>query len=119
MDKPKKYELIQSNKKTLSGKNLFQIKALIDFSIFKKGELGGYVESEKNLDQSGNAWVSGDAMVYGDAWVYGDARVYGNARVSFRLCSRFSFSKKEELDLWLKKEKEFEEEVKKISKGDQ
>ena len=47
------------------------------------GQLGGFVESEKNLDQSlsGNAWVSGDAQVYGNAWVYGDAEVYGNAWV--------------------------------------
>jgi hypothetical protein len=78
------------------GVKLFRIKALKAFSSVEKGELGGFVESEKNLDVSGNAWVSGDAWVYGnarvcgDAWVYGNARVcgdawvYGNARVSGR-----------------------------------
>ena len=69
------------------GKKLFRIKALISFGSVEVGELGGYVEKEDNLAQTGNAWVYGDARVYGnarvygDAWVYGDARVYGNARV--------------------------------------
>ena len=40
------------------------------------------MESEKNIDQSGDAWVSGDAQVYGDARVYGAAWVFGDARVS-------------------------------------
>lgn len=31
------------------------------------GEKGGFVESENNLSQSGNAWVSGDAWVSGNA----------------------------------------------------
>jgi len=53
------------------------------------GEVGGWIESERNLAQvSGNAWVSGNArvsgnaMVSGNAWVYGNARVSGNAWVS-------------------------------------
>ena len=63
------------------GKKLFRIKALISFGSVEAGELGGYVEKEDNLAQTGNAWVSGDARVSGDAWVYGDARVSGNAEV--------------------------------------
>lgn len=31
--------------------------------------MGGFVEKEENLDQSGNAWVYGDALVSGNAWV--------------------------------------------------
>ena len=46
------------------------------------GDLGGWTEDEKNLDQSGDAWVFGDAQVYGDTQVYGDARVFGDAQVS-------------------------------------
>ena len=63
--------------------NLYRIRALVSFGVVVAGQLGGFVESEKNLDQSlsGNAWVSGDARVYGNAWVYGDARVYGDAWV--------------------------------------
>ena len=43
------------------------------------GDLGGWIEDEKNLDQYGGAWVSGDAQVCGDAKVYGNARVSGGA----------------------------------------
>jgi UDP-3-O-[3-hydroxymyristoyl] glucosamine N-acyltransferase len=67
---------------------LHRIKALEDSDNVKKGDLGGYIEKESNLDQAGRAWVSDDAKVYGNAWVSGNARisdmaeVYGNARIS-------------------------------------
>lgn len=82
----KKYELTNDTI-TANGKTLHRIKALKTFSNVEEGELGGYVEREDNLGQSGNArvygdaWVYGDAKVYGDAWVYGNALVCGNARV--------------------------------------
>ena len=82
----KKFELT-TDTKIHFGRKLFRIKALISFGNVNAGDLGGYVESEKNLSQSGDAWVYGDAEVCGDAWVYGNARVcgdawvYGNARV--------------------------------------
>ena len=47
----------------------------------KAGDLGGYIESEKNLLQDGNGWVAGDAQVYGDAKVTGNARVECLAQV--------------------------------------
>ena len=77
----KKYSLTKTTKKWC-GVTLFQIKAEKDFGNISKGELGGYIEKEENLDNSGNAWVSGDAQVYGDARVSGDAQVSGNAWVS-------------------------------------
>ena len=43
------------------------------------GEVGGWIENETNLNQSGNAWVYDNARVWGDARVSGAARVYGNA----------------------------------------
>lgn len=58
----KKFELT-SEFVTFLGKKLFRIKALVSFGDVKEGELGGLVEKEENLDQSGNAWVSGDARV--------------------------------------------------------
>ena len=76
----KKYELTNDTI-TANGKTLHRIKALKTFSNVEEGELGGYVEREDNLGQSGDAWVYGDAKVYGDALVCGDAWVYGNARV--------------------------------------
>ncbi|MDO9938220.1 polymer-forming cytoskeletal protein, partial [Glaesserella parasuis] len=89
----KKYELLKDDTVEHFGRTLYRIKALITFGLVGAGQLGGYIETEKNLDHSGNAWVYdnalvyddarvyGNACVYDDAWVYGDARVYGNACV--------------------------------------
>ena len=76
----KKFELT-SEFVTFLGKTLFRIKALVSFGDVAEGELGGFIERENNLDQSGDAWVYGDARVFGNALVYGDARVYGDAQV--------------------------------------
>ena len=74
----KKYELLPKNEN-----GLHQIKALIDILyVCRKGDLGGYIKSEKNLSHEGRAWVSDNARVYGNAHVSGKARVYGNAWVS-------------------------------------
>ena len=89
----KKFELTGNLVINAFGIKLFQIKCTKSFKYANKGDLGGYVEKEDNLSQSGDAWVYGDAQVYGnarvsgnarvygDAWVYGDARVSGNAQV--------------------------------------
>lgn len=76
-----KYKLTNNTKK-VNEVTLYQIEALRSFSNVKKGQLGGYIQNEKNLLQSGDAWVSGDAMVSGNARVSSDARVYGDAVVS-------------------------------------
>ena len=82
-----KYKLTEKYIENL-GVKLFQIQAVTDFGCISKGDLGGYIQSEQCLSQSGDAWVADDAQVYGDALGYGnaqvsgDARVYGNARVS-------------------------------------
>ena len=76
----KKFELT-SEFICFSGRKLFRIKALINFSNIKAGDLGGYVEKEENLEHDGNAWVYGNAKVCGDAWVFEDAKVCGNACV--------------------------------------
>ena len=64
----KKFELT-SEFVTFLGKTLFRIKALVSFGDVAEGELGGFIERENNLDQSGDAWVSGDAQVFGNARV--------------------------------------------------
>ena len=84
----KKYELVVDDTITLWGWKLFRIKALIRFGSVDAGDLGGYVCTEDNLSQEGDAWVSGNAKVSGDAKVWGnaevsgDAKVWGNAEVS-------------------------------------
>lgn len=74
----KKFELMTESKMNVFGKTLFRIRALVDFSFVKAGDVGGWIEEEGNLSQSGNAWVYGNAEVYGDARVYGNAEVCGN-----------------------------------------
>ena len=45
------------------------------------GEVGGWIEDKKNLDQAGDCWVSEKAVVVDDAQVFGDAEVKGEAEV--------------------------------------
>ena len=78
----KKYELIPDDTvRSWDGRTLFRIRALVAIAAFgvAVGEVGGYVESEAHLSQSGNAWVYGDARVFGNAEVCGDAEAFGNA----------------------------------------
>ena len=64
------------------GHTLRRIVCVTAFGSIAAGQIGGWIESEKNLKQvSGNAWVSGNAKVYGDAEVSGNAKVYGDAEV--------------------------------------
>jgi len=83
----KKYTLTDDSI-VVNGKKLYRIKALRSFSDIKKGDLGGYVESELNLSHNGKCWVSGNAKVSdnakvsGNAWVYGNSRVFGNAVIT-------------------------------------
>jgi len=83
-----KYEILKDEFIEFDGRKLYRIRALKDFHNVKKGETGGYIESERNLSHEGEAWVygnacvSGDARISDDAWVYGNARVSGNVRVS-------------------------------------
>lgn len=63
------------------GTLLYRIKAIRDFKDVKVGDLGGFVESEKNLSQDGNSWVFDNAKVFDDAEVYGNAKVTGDAKV--------------------------------------
>ena len=76
----KKYELT-SETKVIDGVELRRIKALNSFGNIKKGELGGWIESEKNLSQYGDAWVGVNATVRGNATVGENATVRGNATV--------------------------------------
>lgn len=77
-----KYELLQDDTIELCGLKLYRIRALVAIgALVSPGQLGGYIEAEKNLSVSGESWVSGDAYVSGNARVFGDARVSGDACV--------------------------------------
>ena len=70
---------------TVDGVTYHRIRACKDFNAqgyhVKAGDLGGYVESECNIDQDGNAWVGGLARIGGNARVFGNTHVRGNARI--------------------------------------
>ena len=77
----KKYELTEETK-VIGGKTLFRIRALRSFGDIKAGDLGGFIENERNLSHEDNAWVSGNAKVIDNARVSDNALVIDNARVS-------------------------------------
>ena len=76
----KKYELT-SISKVVNGCTVYRIKALKDFGDVEKGNIGGYIQSEKNLSQEDDCWIFDNAIVYDNAEVYGDAKIFGNAEV--------------------------------------
>ena len=83
-----KYELTEETIQIDENKTLYRIKALKDFGDVKAGDLGGFVESEKNLSHEGNCWIYDNAIVYDSAkildsaCVFGYACIYGSASIS-------------------------------------
>ena len=76
----KKYKLTEKYIEYF-GVKLFQIQAVTAFGSVSKGELGGYIQSEQCLSQSGDAWVYGNALVSGDARVYGRNSIFWASEV--------------------------------------
>ena len=80
----RKYEFTGETKE-FSGHTLHRIRAVRDIEtlqgIVKSGCLGGWVESEKNLDQNYTAWVADESMVFEKAFVSEEACVSGHAQV--------------------------------------
>lgn len=56
-------------------RKLYRIRALQDFGDVRKGDLGGYVESEDNLSQFNTCWIDEKSKIYGNAYVSLDAKV--------------------------------------------
>ena len=76
MDYEMKYELIPSDRE-----GFYRVKALRDFNDVKKGDIGGYVESENNLSQLGDCWIYDNAVVRDNAKFYNNAVIRDNAVV--------------------------------------
>lgn len=99
-----KYEIDKNIYIHFCGRKLHRIRALknfvtVDGKHIKKGDLGGYVEDERNLSQHGICWIDGTAkafdsahiggsacirdgvMVFGYAHVIDAALIYGNVRI--------------------------------------
>ncbi len=76
-----KYQLTKQSR-AINGHTLFQIQSLTNFNNVKKGDLGGWVETENNLSQEGCCWIYDNACVYQGAKVNKNASVKGNAQLS-------------------------------------
>lgn len=61
---------------------LYRIQALRDFGDVKKGDLGGYIQTQKNLSHSGNCWIYDKAIAGDDSKVKDNAKVMDGAIVS-------------------------------------
>ena len=90
----KKYEFTDETKE-IDGRILHRIVATKEFyrgnriSIVRKGDLGGFIESEDNLSHDGGSWVMNNSCVYERAHIVGNAlvggecaHVHGNSLVS-------------------------------------
>jgi hypothetical protein len=81
---------------------------------------GGWIESEKNLSQDGNAWVYGDAWVSGDAWVASPLYIQGSVysctmstKTVFKIsCEAHTFQEWEEFGDAIAEEYDFSKEQK-------
>lgn len=76
-----KYEFTGETKSIL-GCTLRRIRAIKDFGNVKKGDMGGWIENERNLSHDGNAWVADEACVFGNARVFGDVYIFRNVLLS-------------------------------------
>ena len=76
----KKYKLSNETIE-VNGHILHRIIAIKDFGEVKKGDKGGFIESEDNLSHYDLCWVANDAKVHGHAWVSGNAIVEDYADV--------------------------------------
>jgi hypothetical protein len=63
----------------IRGVKVYRVKATKDFNDVKMGDLGGYVQSEKNLSKEGLCWIYDDAMVLENARLRGNAKLKDKA----------------------------------------
>lgn len=91
-----KYEILATDSKTIEADTgetfvVYRIKSLVDIErvgptgffdgtyIAKKGELGGYVASEKNLSQYDKCWIDQESIVVEDACICENAVIYDSS----------------------------------------
>lgn len=77
----KKYEMLKDDTKVVDGVTVYRIVALKDFADVEAGDKGGYIESEKCLEQDGACWVYDEAVILGKSNLEQNARVYGKSVV--------------------------------------
>lgn len=80
------FKLTDESKINDFGVRVFRIQAIEDFYDVRKGQKGGFVESENNIEEYGwledNAEAFGNAVISGNAVAKENAKIYGNAKMS-------------------------------------
>jgi hypothetical protein len=79
---PKKYVFVTTDTMVEDGHKLTRVKRLSD------GTLGGYIESESNLSQTGACFLDDKSRAFGQARITDDAQLHGEARDSGQLSGR-------------------------------
>ena len=77
----RKYKILEDSFIIFNGKKLYRIQAIDNFSDIRKGDIGGYVESTRNLARFGNCWIYDDSIVCGNAHVCDNAEIHNNSVV--------------------------------------
>ena len=79
----KKYKILMDKKNTIEweGHILYRIKALRNFGDVKKGDIGGFVESEYNLSHEGNCWIYNNAKAMDNSRIYDNSKMYNNSKM--------------------------------------
>ena len=81
----KKYE-ITDEEKQIGKATVHRIIAVRNFGDVKKGDLGGFIESESNLSHEGKCWVYDDSAVYEFAEVTDNAKIENCSSVYEHSC---------------------------------
>ena len=77
----KKYVKLKDDKIKIDGTTLYRIVAVENFGDVREGELGGYIQTVKNLSQEGNCWIYDNAKAMGNSRMYDNSRMYGNSEM--------------------------------------
>lgn len=78
-----KYELTGYVCRIKGNVKVYEIRALRDIERYnvRRGDLGGYIESEYNLSQQGDCWIEKQCYVYNEGQVLDDAYVGNHSKV--------------------------------------
>lgn len=77
----KKYKMLKNDTIIYKGVKLYRIQALKSFNDVEKGDLGGYIQSHKNLSHDGDCWVYDSAKVFNEAIVEDNAQIHNQAMI--------------------------------------
>ena len=76
-----KFKLIPDDTITVWGRTLYRIEALKDFSDVKKGDKGGFIEKEVNLDFTDDSWIYDNSIVRNNSKICDNSKIRHKANI--------------------------------------